>query len=181
MKLLRVLKFSLVSFVFIGLLTSANCNEDPPPTSEWVSTNFYWSRGTNYQIGGCQFPYTCDYNYIRFDPITDPGALEGTYRAKITVSSTGGSKSYIIVPGSADNSIILNGNICSGTEGYILRLLRPLNQQFTVTLELWLTCSSCGAGTGNRQYWRQDYSFLSPPTTIQGPLFAPSYYGIVNC
>lgn len=121
--------------------------------------------------------------YIRFDPMTSNANVEGPYSVRLTVTSTssGVTKSWKIYPGSPDNNIIQYASNCGNPEGYYLRLQRPPNENFRVSIEMWLTCGGCGAGNNSAIYFSNTETISSSSGSIPYELWSPQYQGISTC
>jgi len=174
--------FPLIAFVLMSAGEASCGSGGGTSDASWTGCTFYWWRGSNYTYNNCQFPYTCDYNYIDFYQMTQAGTISGYYKATITITpATGQSKTWSIYLNSPNNGTI-QSSLCLGSvpQGYMLNLQRPTGQSFTVNIQLWLKCSDCGAGPGTAQYWSQTYSHSSTNATTIDEL-APSYIGLANC
>jgi hypothetical protein len=160
------------------IMSQSGCGNS---SQDWATCDFYWWKGNNVSMGGCQFPTTCDYNYIRVDPIADPSTFESSYRATVTVTPyTGTPKTWSIYPGSPNNGVLLYQTNCGNPEAWRLRLQRPIGQSFTVTLTIRFTCGGCSTSPGTAHTWTYTHSSGNTNMTdIDIP--APYYYGISNC
>jgi hypothetical protein len=134
----QVALYVILPIFSFSIMSQSGCGN---ASSDWTNCDFHWWNGSISQFGGCIFPHTCDFNYIRFDPLANSAAQEGTYRATITVTPyTGTAKTWSIYPGSNNNNVLFYQLNCGNSEAWRLRLQRPINQSFTITIKIRTTC-----------------------------------------